>query len=80
MKRKRISLLIFVVAILINLVACGTKPDYSLPEQEFSSGHISDNLNSNEDSKEEFDSENAYEYAKLESILQELKRQTDDTE
>lgn len=80
MKRKRISLLIFVVAILINLVACGTKPDYSLPEQELSPGHISDNLNSNEDNKEEFDSENAYEYAKLESILQELKRQTDDKE
>ena len=33
-----------------------------------------------EDNKEEFDSKNASEYARLERILQELKRQTDDSE
>ena len=81
MKRKRVSLLIFAAAILISLSACGKKPDYSLPEQNISTGYVTDNLDNNgDDNKEEFDSKNAYEYARLESILQELKRQTDDSE
>ena len=81
MKRRKVRLIYTALILIISLIGCGSKPDYSLPKQEIvlpeESGLETEEI---EDDKEEFDSKNASEYARLERILQELKRQTDDSE
>ena len=81
MKRKKVRLLCVALILVVSLVGCGKKPDYSLPKQEIvlPNENIVEDVEQ-EDNKEEFDSKNASKYARLERILQELKRQTDDSE
>lgn len=81
MKRKKVRLIYVALILIVSFIGCGSKPDYSLPKQEIvlPDKEVSEDVEE-EDNKEEFESKNASEYARLERILQELKRQTDDSE
>ena len=78
--RKRRYLVFAVLLLMVGSIGCGkTEP---LPEtkieEDIENEESSEFVEEVEDSgKEDFDSKNAYEYARLERILQELKRETD---
>ncbi len=85
MKRK---ILLLSVLIVFSFWGCRNKEEAAPAEdeskvevvQEETSQAIGDNASDTEDAGNmdgEVDSKNAYEYSKLESILQELKRETD---
>lgn len=67
------------------VINTGCKEKETLPEETAvedidTSSRSNTDTNNEEEQKEEFDSKNAYEYARLERILQELKRETDEAQ